>query len=318
MKETIKLGVILFLFAAVTAGILAYANSITSVIIADRQAQELADSLGVVFPDADNFEPIDEAKLGEIQASNEKVVNIYNAMKGSEQIGYVLDMLGSGYGGEFNYITGIDTANKAITGFKMMSHGETPGFGAKAAEPEFEAGTVGATAGSEIQGISGATVTTGAISSSIDEAFAAMGMVTGEVVAEDPAEVQMAAVQAAYPDADEFVEGEGNGDMVQTIYTANQGGSPVGHVAVVKAPEGYGGDITFALGIDNNGAVVGFAPIEHGETPGFGAALEEPEFASSVLGATDAEIEGISGATVTTTALKAGFAQAFEATQALR
>lgn len=312
MKETIKLGLILFIFAAVTAGILAYANSVTSVIIADRQAQELADSLGVVFPDADAFEEADPAKIEEIKTANPNVVNIYNAMKGSEVVGYVADMLGSGYGGEFNFITGISAADKAITGFKMMSHGETPGFGAAAAEPAFEEGTVGATSGAEIQGISGATVTTGAIQSSLDSAFEAVGMLTGDVTAQDPEEAKMTAVQAAYPEADGFEEAGEN------VYTATQGGNPVGHVAVITTPEGYGGDITFALGVNNDGAIVGFESIEHNETPGFGAGMDEPAFEESIIGATDAEIDGISGATVTTTALKAGFAEAFETVGAVR
>lgn len=318
MKETIKLAVILFLFSAIGAGSLAAVNSFTSVIIEERKAQELTDSLSVVYSDAQEFAPLDEVKLAEIQAADPSVLNIYEAKNGDEVVGNVLEMTSNGYGGAFSFIVGIDKAEKAITGFKMLNSAESPGFGKKAEEPAFEQGTVGATSGAEIQGITGATVTTGAIQSGIDKAFNALAVLSGEVVQKSPEEVLNEALLAAYPGADAFesIEVAGVDESVQSVHTAIAGGSPVGKVVIVKVSGGYGGDITFALGVDNAGAIQGFKSVEHGETPGFGAKMDEPEFAESLIGKKDGNIDGISGATLTTTALKSGIEQALAAAAA--
>lgn len=318
MKETLKLALVLFLFAAVGAGSLAVVNNFTSVIIAERKAQELTDSLGVVFSAADEFAPVDEAKLAEVQAANANVKNIYDAKSGGNVVGNVVEMASSGYGGAFSFILGIDQADKAVTGFKMLDHSETPGFGKKAEEPAFAEGTVGAKSGAEIEGITGATVTTGAIRTGIDGAFQAIGLMSGEVVQQSPEEMLQEALKAAYPAADSFEAKDvaGVDASVQSVHTALAGGSPIGNVVVVKAAGGYGGDITFALAVDASGAIQGFKSIEHTETPGFGAAMDEPAFAESLVGKTDANIDGISGATVTTTALKTGIEHALAAAAA--
>lgn len=320
MKETIKLALILFLFGAVSAGVLALANDTTSVIINERKAQALTDSLSVVFPDADAFEEADAAEVEKIKEGDSNVLQIYNASKGGEVVGNVLEMTSSGYGGPFKFIVGIDSAEKAITGFKMMEHSESPGFGSKAEEPAFEQGTVGAKSGEEIQGISGATVSTVAIQKGLDSAFNAVGVLSGEVVQQSPEEKLNASLAAAYPDADSFeaAEAAGADGSVQSVHKAMKGGESVGSVVVVKAEGGYAGEITFALGVDSAGAITGFAPIEHGETPGFGANMEEPDFAASLVGKTDANIDGISGATVTTNALKTGIEKALEAAKAVQ
>lgn len=318
MKETIKLAVILFLFSAIGAGSLAIVNGFTSVIIADRAQQELANSLGLVYTEADQFDVVDEAKLAEIKAADPTVINIYDAKSGDEVKGNIVEMSGSGYGGAFNFIVGIDKTTKAITGFKMLNNAESPGFGKKAEEPEFEQGTVGATKGDEIQAITGATVTTGAIKGALDKAFNAVGVLSGEVTQKSPEEMLNEALAAAYPAADAFEAKDvaGVDAMVQSVHTATAGGSPVGNVVVVKAPNGFAGDITFALGVDSSGAIQGFKSIEHTETPGFGANMDEPAFAESLVGKTDANIDGISGATATTNALKAGIEQALAAAAA--
>ncbi len=316
MKENIKLGVILLLFGGICAGLLAVANGYTADIIADRQAQELANSLGVVYEEADAFEEVEPAQLEEIQTANPNILNAFNALQGGETIGNVFEVQSTGYGGPFTFIVGLGRAQSAVTGFRMMEHSETPGFGAAAADEGFSETTVGATQGSEIDGITGATVTTSGIQSGVDDAFNSLGLLTGEVVAQSPEEQMNTVLQEAYPEADAFEEVSGEDGDIQSVHRAMAGGSPVGHVVVVKTPGGYGGDITFALGIDESGAVTGFRTIEHNETPGFGARMDDDEFTESILGKTDSTIDSPSGATATTNPLESGFPQAFEAAAA--
>ena len=63
--------------------------------------------------------------------------------------------------------------------------------------------------------------------------------------------------------------------------------------------------ITVALGIDMDGVITGFKPLQHGETVGFGAKCEEDSFRAQFPGLTsENEIDGISGATFSTNAIK--------------
>ncbi len=178
MKETLKLAIILFLITAVSTGILAVVNNFTSAVIAERQAEELKAGLSIVSPEADEFQPIDDGDLATAQTDYPMVDNMYEALSGGNVIGYVFEMTAKGgYAGDINLILGIDNATQEITGFQVLEHGESPGFGALAAEPEFAEGTIGATNADEIQGISGATKTTDAIKGAITEAYGAMDLV---------------------------------------------------------------------------------------------------------------------------------------------
>ena len=55
MKETIKLGIILLVFALVAAGVLGYVNSVTEPIIAEREASEAKAAYQELIPEADEF-----------------------------------------------------------------------------------------------------------------------------------------------------------------------------------------------------------------------------------------------------------------------
>lgn len=95
------------------------------------------------------------------------------------------------------------------------------------------------------------------------------------------------------------------GTAVEEILRAADGaGNPLGYVMTVTA-KGYGGAVRIALGIDKGGTVVGYAVLEHQESPGFGANCENEDVKRQFIGITSADqLDGISGATVTTGALR--------------
>lgn len=95
------------------------------------------------------------------------------------------------------------------------------------------------------------------------------------------------------------------GTAVEEIVRAvDEGGAPLGYALAVSA-KGYGGAVKIALGIDGSGVVLGYAVLEHEESPGFGANCENEDVRQQFLGITAAEqLDGISGATITTRALK--------------
>lgn len=141
---------------------------------------------------------------------------------------------------------------------------------------------------------------------------------TKEPIARAEQQAKVEAYQAVYTDAASFGDitdaatllkdynaGLTGGTAVDEIFTADSAdGTHLGYVLAVTA-KGYAGDVKIALGIDRTGTVVGYAVLSHGETPGFGANMENADVAAQFVGITDADqLDGITGATYTTDALK--------------
>lgn len=101
---------------------------------------------------------------------------------------------------------------------------------------------------------------------------------------------------------------------------------PVGLVLTVVSKEGYGGDITFTVGILKDGTVNGISILSISETAGLGMKAKNAEFQNQFAyknvdkfkytksGATaDNEIDALSGATITTNAMTNGVNSAITA-----
>ena len=61
-------------------------------------------------------------------------------------------------------------------------------------------------------------------------------------------------------------------------------GNTAGYVVSVTSSDGYDGDITFSVGIDNEGSVTGVAFTKLTETPGMGMRVDEPGFKEQFVG----------------------------------
>lgn len=181
MNDTIKLGVILLLITAVSAGILGAANNVTGPIIAEMEKQEKFGAFFDIFTEADDFEPIEDSKFDEIKSSSSIVKEVFEAKKDSETIGYALKTSSGGYGGDIIGITGINSDGK-IVGIKIIDNSETPNIGTRILEDKFtdsfieksatgDLKAVGSpSAEDEILLLSGATVSTMGVLSGVNEA----------------------------------------------------------------------------------------------------------------------------------------------------
>lgn len=185
MKETIKLGAILFLITAVAAGILAFANVNTETKIAELEAQASTEARKSVFSEAETFEAIEQEKLDGIKEKNPGILEIYSALDTSKNsIGYVVKTSTGGYAGPVEVVTGI-SLDGSITGMKVVKNSETPGLGTLSAEPPFqdqfagksteaELEVVKSGAGdSQIQALTGATITSKAVTEGVNSAVEA-------------------------------------------------------------------------------------------------------------------------------------------------
>ena len=184
MNETLKLGLILLIITSVSAAVLAVSNDVTSVAI-EEQAKILNDNARrEVFEDADEFKSIEDELLGNIKENKPEVKEIYEALDSSgNTIGYTISLDTKGYGGNIELLVGISVENK-VAGIKVLSHSETPGLGAKAAEPEFQSRFIDKSAedeltvvkeetssDNEVQAISSATITSKGVMNGVNLAI---------------------------------------------------------------------------------------------------------------------------------------------------
>ena len=107
--------------------------------------------------------------------------------------------------------------------------------------------------------------------------------------------------------------------LSEILVAKDDSGSTLGYVLSLVDPEGYGGDISFMMGIRLDGTLNGISILSIGETAGLGMNADTDAFKSQFAnkkvekftitktGSTsDSEIDALSGATITTTAMTNG------------
>ena len=181
-KDMFKLGLNLLIISAVAALLLALTNSVTASTIAQRNEQANAEARKLVLESAQDFEQVKDVKTD--NSKGVEVSEIYEAKDASgNTVGYTLKVLPSGYGGTIELMVGIDSAKGQVSGINVVSNSETAGLGAKSTDPEFSEqykgkpleelsvlknGTPG---DAEIKAISGATITSTAVTNGVDAAI---------------------------------------------------------------------------------------------------------------------------------------------------
>lgn len=73
---------------------------------------------------------------------------------------------------------------------------------------------------------------------------------------------------------------------------------------------GFQSDITFIVGIDSNGNIMGFATLSINDTPGFGARVGTQEYVDLVMGSDITKnVDTLAGATVSSSAVQSALAE---------
>lgn len=168
-NEIIKPVLVLVCICLIVTALLAYINSVTSPIIAKAEQEKTEQAMSEVLADADGFEKL------EIENLPERVTEVYSAQNGS---GYVFMLTTKGYGGDMKLICGMK-ADGTIEQCKTLSHAETSGLGSKTAEDPYRNQYCGKNADtlSEVDAITGATISSTAYKNAIEDAFKAFDMV---------------------------------------------------------------------------------------------------------------------------------------------
>ena len=129
----LKLGCTLAAYAAVACVMLAFVYAGTSKIIAIRTEADQQAALKEVFPDADSFEPVQGVASPDPSVS---ISTAYIAKRSGTTAGMALKLSRASYSGPIVLMAGV-SADKRITGVKIMEHSDTPGLGANAASPSY-------------------------------------------------------------------------------------------------------------------------------------------------------------------------------------
>ncbi len=182
VKEIFRVGLILFIIAALSSLLLAYANQVTAPLIEENTRKKTEASMSVVMPDADTFE--------QVENTSDDIVEAYVAKAGGETVGVCIVCEENGYNGAVRIVAGVDDEGK-VTGVDILSHSETPGLGANAEKDSFkdqfkgktaDIGVVKSNAGAnEINAISGATITSRAVTGAVNKAISAAADILEEV-----------------------------------------------------------------------------------------------------------------------------------------
>ncbi|NLK98226.1 RnfABCDGE type electron transport complex subunit G [Defluviitalea saccharophila] len=174
MKEILKLGFILFLITAVSAGLLGFANEMTKEPIAKQVQQTKEEAMKQTLPEADKYEGV-EVDLPE----ESSILEVNAGYKGDTLEGFAVKVAPKGFGGAIEIMVGV-SKDGILQGVKILSHSETPGLGANAESPAFTSQYEGKSgqlkvvkttpgAEDEIQAITGATITSKAVTTGINE-----------------------------------------------------------------------------------------------------------------------------------------------------
>lgn len=189
VKDTLALTVIT-LVAGLLLGVV---NDITADPIAQQEAQAKEEAYKAVFPDAASFETVFEGEDAGLESyldgqgyTAQDIDEALFAMdEDGKELGYAFTVTtAEGYGGDIQFAMGV-CEDGTLNGISILSISETAGLGMRADTDDFKNQfkdknvekftytKTGATAEDEIDALSGATITTNAMTNGVNAGLAA-------------------------------------------------------------------------------------------------------------------------------------------------
>lgn len=174
VEEIIKLAVPLLVITLIVAGCLGAVNAITADRIAQIEVEKTHAAMGAVIEGA-SFTPVD------FTDETGMITGVYTATVNGEYAGMCLQVSPNGFSAAIGMIVGISPENEVL-GVEIVSSSETSGLGSRASEDEWRAQFVGktgpltvqkntATGENDIVAITGATITSQAVTDGVQAAL---------------------------------------------------------------------------------------------------------------------------------------------------
>lgn len=185
MSKMLKDTAILLLITVIAGLLLGLVYQITKEPIALQKEKAKQEAYREVFANADSFEEkemqaVDEQEWAAAGFAQETIDEVMTAKDASgNAIGYVITVTTKeGYGGDIRFTIGI-TSDGTVNGISILEISETAGLGMRAGDvlvpqfagkgvESFEYVKTGASAENQIDAISGATITTNAVTNGVN------------------------------------------------------------------------------------------------------------------------------------------------------
>lgn len=171
----IKNALILCGITLVAGILLGLTYNVTKQPIQEQEKLQLDNALNMVLENA-HFSEVEK------QSESKAITNVYQAKRQEEVIGYAFQLeTTEGYGDKIRLVVGLSQGR--ITGIDIVKQAETPGLGAESDQPTFKNQFIGkaiellnlvkgeGTAAQDIDAISGATITSRAVTNAVNEAI---------------------------------------------------------------------------------------------------------------------------------------------------
>ena len=178
MKHILKPAFTLFAIAVIVTASLSIGRRLTLEPIENQRRIAQEKTMKEALEEAAGFRELTgtEAKI------SGSIVRIFEGSKNGQPAGYVIELAPSGYSGSISMMVGISSARNSISGMRILRHTETPGLGALAVKENFFRRFDGKKlaplkvtklnpAENEIQAITGATITSNAVTGAVNEAI---------------------------------------------------------------------------------------------------------------------------------------------------
>ncbi|MBP2649609.1 MAG: rnfG [Firmicutes bacterium] len=174
LKIAMNLAITCFIAGAIIAG----TYSFTEPAAVNQRVKLKNDAMKELVKDADSFQAI------------QGKADWYKAVKDGKVIAYVVPAESKGYGGAIKMLAAVTPDAKTID-YKVLSHNETPGLGDGMSKPKFrnqfggkvadELVVVKTPTDNNIQALTGATITSRAVTKGIKEAVEAVSEYTANL-----------------------------------------------------------------------------------------------------------------------------------------
>ena len=194
-KYIIKLTVTLLLCCLVVAAALGGVNAITKDKIAAINWENTVTAMKAVVADPDSTEFSDalentDAMTAAAASAGGTLDSVYEVLVGGENAGYAIKVVASGSQGSIEMMVGVD-GEGAVTGVSIVDNAETAGIGSKVMNNEALASGTGVldqfigksaadgtlAVGTNVDAISGATVSTKGVTTGVNVALAVAGAI---------------------------------------------------------------------------------------------------------------------------------------------
>ena len=195
-KYIIKLTVTLLITCVVVAAALGGVNAITADKIAAINWENTQKAMEAVVSDPDNTsfseEALEntEAMTTAASSAGATLDSVYEVLVGGENAGYAIKVVASGSQGSIEMMVGVDAAG-VVTGVSIVDNAETAGIGSKVMNNEALANGTGVldqfigksaadgalAVGTNVDAITGATVSTKGVTTGVNAALAVAGAI---------------------------------------------------------------------------------------------------------------------------------------------